>query len=145
MICYFESVMKCKIEHQGIVKSVSQNIARISIIQVSACSGCHAANYCSVSEKKEKIINIPVTENLNIGDTVWIEGELSMAYKALNIAILYPFLCLIIVLSVSYYISHNELVSGMFSLIVLLLYYGVLYLIKDKLKKQFVFTLKKRS
>ena len=46
------------INHEGIVQGYEHDTIIVSIISASACSECHAENFCTFSGKEEKIIEI---------------------------------------------------------------------------------------
>ncbi len=43
-----------RVQHEGIVKSISTQTLEVSIISHSACSGCHAKSACGIADMKEK-------------------------------------------------------------------------------------------
>ena len=45
-----------RVQHEGIVKSISTQTLEVSIISHSACSGCHAKSACGIADMKEKVI-----------------------------------------------------------------------------------------
>ena len=44
-----------RVQHEGIVKSISTQTLEVSIISHSACSGCHAKSACGIADMKEKV------------------------------------------------------------------------------------------
>ena len=72
-----------------------------------------------------------------------IYGTTSMGMRAVVLAFGVPFLILIIALFITYSCTGgNEILSGIIALLSITPYYIILYLCKDKLKKNFLFTLK---
>ena len=45
-----------RVQHEGIVKSISTQTLEVSIISHSACSGCHAKSASGIADMKEKVI-----------------------------------------------------------------------------------------
>ena len=45
--------MSQKIEHTGIITRIDNNNVQVQIIQVSACSTCHAKSACTASDMDE--------------------------------------------------------------------------------------------
>lgn len=136
--------MSKTIEHIGIVKQLRKGYADILIVQNSACSGCHAKSACTAADSAEKIIEIPYfADDLNIGQQVTIVGSKSMGWKAVGYAFILPFLILMTVLITVGELTGNELTAGLLALAVLLPYYLILYLLRNKMKSNFTFTLKK--
>lgn len=133
------------IKHLGTVEHIDGTHVQVRIVQTSACSSCTAKAYCRSSESKEKLIDIYDTDTsgLKTGDEVMIYGTTSMGMRAVVLAFGVPFLILIIALFIAYSCTGgNEILSGIIALLSIIPYYTVLYLCKDKLKKNFLFTLK---
>lgn len=132
------------IVHEGIIDSVSENAVKVRILQVSACSGCHAKGVCSSVDQKERIIEVlPDSNTYKQGERVSLYGRRSWGLKAVFWAFFLPFVLMtssIIFLS-SLHIS--ELISGLSSLAILIPYYIILSLFKNQLKKNFSFTINK--
>jgi Positive regulator of sigma E activity len=136
---------KRKIEHEGVIVRVGNDFVFVNIEQYSACADCHAKGMCNLSEKKEKIIEIPrrLDENYNVGDKVTIIGASSLGLKAVFYAFVLPLIIITLVLAVTIYNLKSESLSALFSILSLVVYYFIIYLFKDKFKTQFVFTLTK--
>jgi sigma-E factor negative regulatory protein RseC len=131
-----------KIQHEGIVQTADDNEVIVLISSNSACSGCHAEGMCSLSGKEEKVINIPGTYNVRPGDKVIVMMNETMGYAALLLGYIIPLLAVIICLSVMVSFSVPELTSGVLSALVLVPYYAVIYFLRNRINKKFVFTLK---
>lgn len=131
------------ISHKGIINNIDNNKIYISIISQSACASCHVKGMCSVADMKEKIIEIENTKNNNykIGDTVTVVMEKSSGTKAVVLGYFIPFIILLISLIVLISITNNEGLSGLISIGILIPYYLILYIFRNKLKKIFVFKL----
>lgn len=71
------------INHEGIVKRNDDKSVIVMILVKSACSGCHAEGLCTLSDKEEKIIEIPGRYDVKQGDLVTILMKQSMGYAAL--------------------------------------------------------------
>ncbi|MEG1587319.1 MAG: SoxR reducing system RseC family protein [Bacteroidales bacterium] len=113
------------------------------IIQNSACSACHAKSACTASDSAEKIIEVPYFSNdLQIGQQVTVVGSKTMGWKAVWYAFILPFLLLMAVLTVITETTGNELWAGLLALAVLVPYYLILYILRNKMKSNFTFTLK---
>lgn len=128
------------IEHQGIIKQIEGGIARIQIIQLSACAGCHAKNACSASDMSEKIIEVPYEgKSYKVGDQVRIIGSTAMGWKAVGYAFVLPFILLMSALVIATEAGVDELIAGSLALAILAPYYLILFLFKDKMRKKFTF------
>lgn len=136
--------MNNTIKHKGIVERIEDGIAYVKIIQHSACSECHAKAACTVADQQEKIIETVCSGcNIKIGDRVFVVGSETLSRKALKLAVIYPFFCIFGILCILFAFSINELLSGILSIAALIPYYTILYFRKNKLKKDFIFTLEK--
>jgi sigma-E factor negative regulatory protein RseC len=131
------------IEHRGIIRQISKDRAEVSIITKGACASCHIQGSCNPSEMQEKIIEVELLEaNFSVGDQVCVFLQEREGVKALFWAYLLPFLLLIFLIFTVSYITSDELIIGLGSLSILPFYYFVLFLLKERIKKQFHFTLK---
>ncbi len=137
--------MNSKIEHEGIISKIDGHVITVRIIQHAACSGCHAQSVCAVSESKEKTIEIPhVYGSFQVGDSVIVEGSSTLGLKAVWYAFVVPLMLVVTVLALSLYYLKDEVTAAFISVIFLVFYYALLYKLKDRFKKKFVFTLIKR-
>lgn len=134
------------IEHSGIINQIKGNSIQVSIIQLSACSGCHAKSACSAADMDEKIIEVESSDsNLKVGDSVTLLGQSSMGFLAVLLAFVIPFLLILISLFILRFYTSNELLSGIISLITLIPYYIILSLFNKKLKTKLQFYIKKET
>ena len=132
------------ISHRGIVERIEGDIVYVRIIQRSACSGCHAQSMCTASEAKEKIIEI--TDNsrqFQVNQPVMIYGQSSLGLQAVFLAFVLPLIAVVLAIVIGTNLGWAETISAVIGLLFLVLYYGILYLFRDKLKKRFIFMLKK--
>ena len=132
-----------EIEHTGLIVSLSGNIAQVQIEQQSACAECHAKAACAMNSKTDKWIDVQIPDaSYKVGDKVLLYGAYSLGLKAVLYAFVLPFVVVVAALFIgkSFF---TELQSALFALGALLPYYGVLYLLRDKFKKIFTFTIKK--
>jgi sigma-E factor negative regulatory protein RseC len=135
--------MQGEIEHKGIVQEVSENKITVGIISESACASCHAKGVCTVADKKDKEIEIVRFSGLfHVGQQVIVIGRSSQGFKALFYGYILPFIVVFATLVISNSITHNEGFSGILSLAVLVPYYSVLYLFRNKLKRILEFEIK---
>ncbi len=127
----------------GFVESVSNEVVRVRITQLSACADCHAHSACSVSDTSEKIIEIHHTgEKPAIGQPVQIVGEKSLGLSAALWAYMLPVVLIIASLVLCSWFGLNEIPAAMVSLLTLSIYYLLLFLNKGKFEKRFSFKLK---
>jgi len=130
------------IQHDGTVTKVDGNSVLVSITSNSACSGCHAEGLCGISGKEEKIIDIRGRYNVSPGDSVTVMMEQSTGYKAVVLSYLAPLIIVITGLITCNILSFNELTAGLISILLLVPWYVILYLFRNKINRSFTFTLK---
>lgn len=131
------------IRHQGIVESMNGSHLRVRIIQTSACISCSVKGHCSSADSKEKLIDvIDASHTYAVGEQVMIIGALSMGVKAVMLAFVAPFLLLVVSLFLLMALINDELYASLGSLLLLIPYYGVLWMNRTRLKQQFSFTIK---
>jgi sigma-E factor negative regulatory protein RseC len=130
------------INHDGIVQRNNGESVMVSIIASPACSGCHAEGSCSMSGNVEKIIEVHGSYSFIPGDQVTVLMKLSMGYAALFIGYILPVISVICMLAVMIALGVSELLSGLASLAVLILYYVVLFFFRKRLNSKFTLTLK---
>lgn len=131
-----------KITHDGVISKMDDKKIYVRIIQRSACSDCHARKNCSISEAREKIIEIPQQgTNFRVGDSVCISGDLSIGRKAVLFAFIIPMVGMLSVLASTWLLFYSELLSGISSLSFLFFYYIVLYVFRARFNRKFEFGL----
>ncbi|MDO4819580.1 MAG: SoxR reducing system RseC family protein [Prevotella sp.] len=134
------------IEHTGIVESVNSGHVRVKIVQTSACAMCKASSFCQSSENKEKLVDVymPVVEaqRLTVGQTVMVCVSESMGKQALFYAFIMPLIVLFAALAITWLCSHSEPLASAVGIAVLVPYYVLLYVIRDKMRKTFRFWIK---
>jgi sigma-E factor negative regulatory protein RseC len=136
--------MNTEIQHKGIVEKIEHKRIFVRIVQQSACGGCHAKSVCESADHKTKIIEIEDRSGkFEVNEEVMICGHYSMGLYAVWLAFVLPLLLLIIASATGTKLFENEIISGLTGLFILLPYYFMIYLMRSKLKKKFVFTLSK--
>ncbi|MBR5053541.1 MAG: SoxR reducing system RseC family protein [Bacteroidaceae bacterium] len=127
------------IRHEGIVESIGADGLTVRILQASACSSCEARKLCRSSESKEKLVEVKGNyPTLHVGDSVTLCGSVHQGLRASVLAYLVPLVFMLVVLFAATYLWGEKL-GALAALVALALYYGVLFLLKDKLGKHFTF------
>jgi sigma-E factor negative regulatory protein RseC len=132
-----------RISHSGIVESVSDGCVNVRILQTSACAACKVAGYCHAAETKEKIVEVYCsnTASYTTGQEVVVSTTGSVAKRALLLGFGVPFLALVGVLVIVLKITGNEGLSALCGLAALIPYYIILYLCRDRIRRQLTFYL----
>ena len=132
------------IYHNGRIQSIIDDKIFVKIIQRSACAGCHAQSMCSASDQKEKIIEVTDSSGLYQPDEeVIICGRTSLGMQAVVLAFIVPIVFMVSAIVIGNTLKWEETLSALIAIITLTIYYCLLYLMRDKLKRKFIFTIKK--
>lgn len=127
------------IRHEGIVESLGAEGCTVRILQASACSSCSARQLCRSSESKEKLVEVKGHyPTLHVGDRVMLVGSVRQGLRASVLAYVVPLILMLVALFVGTRLW-GEKAGALVALLTLALYYGVLFLLRDKLGKQFTF------
>lgn len=133
-----------KIDHEGTILEIKDGKICVGIVNMSACAGCHAKGACTMSDMKEKSIDvIDYSNRFEVGEKVNLTYQESLGWLAMFLAYVLPFIVVILTLIIVSEITKDELISGIAALAVLVPYYITLSLFKGKLKKTFSFTIEK--
>jgi len=130
------------IQHDGKVTKVESNSVLVSIKSGAACSGCKAEGLCGLSGKEERIVDVKGRYNVSPGDMVTILMEQKTGYKAVVLSYLVPLVIFISGLVILNLLSFKELISGLVSISLLFPYFLILYLFRNKINRNLIFTLK---
>ncbi|MFA8299378.1 MAG: SoxR reducing system RseC family protein [Hyphomicrobiales bacterium] len=132
------------ITHPGVIEAIEAEKITVKILSKSMCASCHAKGACTMADMEEKTIDV-----YNFSDTTYEKGQSvevimkkSMGPKAVLIGYFYPFLLVLIGLIVFVNIFPSEGLAGLLSLALLVPYYGLIYSLRERLKKKFVFSIK---
>jgi sigma-E factor negative regulatory protein RseC len=136
--------MSTKISHSGIVESISEGCVQVRILQASACAACKVAGHCHASESKEKIVdvlNVRDASRLKVGDSVIVSASRDVANRALLLGFGVPFLILVSVLFIMLKVVSDEGLAAITAILALMPYYGVLYLMRDRIQQKIAFSI----
>ena len=132
------------IRHEGIVLSINGEKAHVQIVQTSACSACKARSMCMSSESQSKEMDAIMLEPMKIGDKVEVEVRERLAWKAVLLAYILPFIVMLAIIAILDFATEwSEAVVGTLSLCGIALYYIGLSVFRNRLQKQFSFTARK--
>lgn len=131
------------IRHEGKVESIKGKHIRVKIVQTSACSACKIASHCTASESKEKVIDVyqATSHSLQVGDDVIVSTSGKTAGRALLLGFGLPLVLMLTVLVTLLAIGQNEGVAALAAIMVLVPYYLVLWLFRDRIASSISFTI----
>ncbi len=133
-----------EIRHSGKIIDITPSEIIVEIVSKSACSSCHAASLCGMSEMEKKRIEVPATMGYEIGEEVWVNLKRSMGMKAVWIAYVLPLFLLIADILILSATGASELLCGLSAIGVIAIYYLGVYLLRNKLKNEYTFYIKKK-
>lgn len=131
------------IEHPGIIQHIEGSTARVGFVAQSACTTCHARGACSVAGMEEKSVDVIHNGTVKTGENVMVVLKQSLGYKALLLGYLFPFLIVLLSLILLTSLSDNEALAGIYSLVLLIPYYLVIFFLRKKIRREFSFTIRK--
>ena len=132
------------IEHPGIVDHIEGGQAFVRVQSQAACGSCHAKSYCGMAEVSDKVIEVHLEpgNHLEPGQFVTVTLRRSLGFRALFLGYLLPFLILLISLFVLMAFTGSEGLSALIALALMVPYYGILYLNREKIRSVFTFRIK---
>ena len=127
------------------MRTVNDRTVEVEVTVSSACAGCHAKSICIPSDHRRETITAHIMggESYKVGERVNLVLQGNAGAKAVVIAYVIPFAVLLAAFLASYLIFHNELVSVLVSLGVVLLYFLFLKTQRHKIDQNFTFYVKK--
>ena len=136
--------MRNEIKHTAKVIEMTPEFTTVEILVSSACSECHAKGLCGMSEVQEKVVSLPTDPyaTYNVGDQVQLCTRMSMGMKAVWISYVIPLAVLMILILSLSAVFENDAAVGLASVGGVALYYLVIWLLRDRLKNEFVFYIK---
>lgn len=133
------------IEHEGIVRKIAGSQMTVEILSKAACSGCAARSLCSSSEQKTKEIETEIgkNEHYEVGESVTVVGTESMGITAVVLCYAVPVVLMVITMAILTSAGKSDIIVGLSALGILVPYYAVIYMLKDRFKKKFRFIIKR--
>lgn len=133
------------VKHTGIVTAVEKNMVHAKMRVVSACSACEAHANCGFAEAKDKTVDIATTkwQEYQPGDNVNITIRTGNGLLAVIIAYVLPSFILLGTFILLCLLPLSEPVVALITLLIVALYGGVLYMLRNKLQRKFSFDIEK--
>lgn len=124
----------------GVVVFVTPEKVSVRIIARSACGSCTAKSLCGAGDIAEKIIEVKKPSGqYKVGEQVVVSMSNGLGARATLFGYLFPFVLLIVSLITLDSLGVAELTNGLFSIGVLVPYFFVLWVLRKKFEKRFVF------
>lgn len=133
------------IKHRGRVIAVGADYTSVEMVVESACSACHAKALCAMSESENKVVEVPSSAYalVEVGEEVNVCLKSTMGHKAVWLAYVAPLAVMIASLFVILSLGGSELAAGLGSMGMVALYYFIIWLLREKLRSEYVFKIEK--
>lgn len=135
-------------QHLGTISKITDSTITVALEANINCEGCKAKAACGVSDSNAKEIEVEHSPRIssnkgssyNLDEEVAVIMEESKGLKAVFWAYIFPFILMISTLFISS-LFVSEAKAGIFSLLALLPYYLLIFLLNSFFKKRFKVTL----
>ena len=123
--------------HSGIVSKKSGSSLIVSLDENVHCESCRAKGTCGISDSgsKEVVISNP-TDSFALNEHVNVILKKGLGLKAVFWAYIFPFLLVVLTLIIASAFL-VEWMAGVLSLLILIPYYLLLYMLRNDFKKTF--------
>ena len=133
-----------EISHRGRIVSITPELTAVEIVSESACAACHAKGLCSLGDSTVKQVELPTRgwDNYRVGQEVDLVLRASMGHKAVWLAYVLPLIVMVAALLGTLSAGGTELLAGLTAIGAVALYYGVIWLLRGRLRNEYVFNIK---
>lgn len=139
-----EKLNQQSVLHRGVVESIVGERVRVRFVAHSACSGCHAKGVCNLSEVENKFVEVPQRNlDLTVGEEVDILLERNLGLRAVLFGYVIPLILLLLALILVYEFTEREGAAAIAGIAILIPYYLLLYLLRNRLSRSFHFVIRK--
>lgn len=139
--------------HRGGITELDRSGSR-AIVEVDGageCSACAVARFCSagkasVSSANRIRLSVPVgdVDMYKVGDRVEIAGTERLQRKAMTLVTILPCLILVAVMVTVYLLTMSQSAAALSGIAAMLLFFLILYLLRNNIRHEFLFKIVKR-
>lgn len=135
------------VDHVGVVLEITPVYIDVEILNKSMCAACHAKGACTMSDVSAKVIRVanPANEHYDIGEQVIVVMRKTLGLRAVWLSYVIPLIILMILLLSLPHLNLNELSAGLLAVLGVSIYYLGIYLFRNKIAKEFTFTIEKKQ
>ena len=135
--------MGSSVQHRGIVERIVGDIVYVSVEQQSACAACHAKGICTEQGSKRTIeVRSDHASQYNVGDRVIVALlNNAMGFSSIIWGYMLPLMVLIVGLLLCKAIGLGDGPSAVISIVAVAIYYGAMYIFRNKIEKKIQFTI----
>lgn len=131
---------------KGTVCAVRDGAVTVRIRQMSACSGCHAREFCCSTDCAERHIVVSTLDTYSVGDEVIIQGQDTMGRVAVLLSFVLPLVVLVAGVAIGILaLGLNEAFASLLALSGLGGYYLILRALNPRLGRIMQFTIQKTN
>jgi sigma-E factor negative regulatory protein RseC len=133
------------LEHKGVVIALNHGWVDVAMQVESACIGCKVRGACGMADQKEKLVSVAadISETYSVGEEVIVSIGRSMGFRALFLSYVIPLVLLLVSLLALLGAGVGEGVAGLSSLGVLAIYYLILWLFRNRIRRKIIFKIRK--
>ena len=119
----------------GVVESISGDQATVRLQSNANCDGCKAQSACGV-DGGDKVVHVKMNKSIDLNTVITVGIDKKKGLIAVIYAYVLPFLLVLITLIIgSVFLS--EAVAGLLSLVILIPYYILLYVLRATFIEKF--------
>lgn len=123
--------------HSGFISKINSDSVIVTLEQNIHCDSCRAKSSCGISDSNTKEIEVlDSSDSFKINEQVDVILKKVLGLKAVFWAYVFPFILMFSTLIIAS-VFWKEWIAGVLSLLILIPYYLVLYLLKNTLKSAF--------
>ncbi len=133
--------MSNKIRHEGVIEAIEDGCIHVRIQQSSACSACKVAAHCNAAETKEKRIDVydAHCEGYQVGQKVTLATTSHVGLMASIYAYAVPLVLMVATVIITMILTSDEIKAACLGILVLVPYYLIVYLLREKIRGQVFF------
>jgi sigma-E factor negative regulatory protein RseC len=139
--------MSNEVCNTGVIRKIENGKIEVAVTRTAACVSCQLAQTCNTAETKVEYIEIPFQGDVDfrVGDKVEVVIKETKAFLAVLYAFIIPILLVVVAIILANAWLNSESYASLIGLGVGVLYYLVLLLLNDRMKKSFQFTIRKHE
>lgn len=135
------------ITKEGVVTAVDEQNVTVRIQSCSACGSCAAKGLCGMSEAQDKNISVstPKAQEFATGEEVILTINALRGLQAVFFSYGLPLILLLSTVITAHICGADDFYSGICGIFILIPYYLAIFLMKNKIKKEFQFEISKKT
>ncbi|MBX2963878.1 MAG: SoxR reducing system RseC family protein [Cyclobacteriaceae bacterium] len=136
--------MTSYIEQPGFISSLNQGMMKIALVGSGGCSSCHKS-LCMLRDISQREVEVPCADyTFQVGDEVLVRMKPSAGFTAVAWMYTLPFVLIMASMITALAFHVHEGVAGLVAVLVLVPYYSMLYLIRQRFNQSCKFEVLKR-